>query len=334
MGVTNGRKILHHVDDLSQDDLVTILRDRATKNRPGDAAPTIAFDANWLARKLTSTKLSPAGNIFELVKSFGYKGVNSIIVVDGPTRHHSKKSTIERNTSYEQKKLDTILLRRALLQQVEKSRLPELSQKDLVHTKAKIKIIEQAVKSKEKAIRARFLPDDFLERLEEEANRLRQDSGCEGTVKIIQAKTQADLVIEHLAVTRIIDGAVANDCDFVVVAGKSMMLITDFKLGRPPARKQPKSVNSIQLAAGFKSVLCDAVVEVLKMKEDRIRVEKYNLLETDDFMLRAMIAVGLGCDTLPKGVKGLGVGTISREIKEQPITSADDLAVFYEVFYL
>ena len=82
--------------------------------------------------------------------------------------------------------------------------------------------MEQEVKSKERAIRARFLPDDFLERLEEEANRLRQDSGCEGTVKIIQAKTQADLVIEHLAVTRIIDGAVANDCDFVVVAGKSM----------------------------------------------------------------------------------------------------------------
>ena len=97
MGVTNGRKILHHVDDLSQDDLVTILRDRATKNRQRDAAPTIAYDANWLARKLTSKKVSPAANIFELVKSFGYKGVNSIIVVDGPTRHHSKKSTIERN---------------------------------------------------------------------------------------------------------------------------------------------------------------------------------------------------------------------------------------------
>ena len=121
MGVKSGGKLLYHVDNWSQDDLVTILRDRATKNRPGDAAPTIALDANWLARKLTSKKLSPDANIFELVKSFGYKGVNSIIVVDGPTRHHSKKSTIERNTSYEQKKLDTILLRRALLQQVEKS---------------------------------------------------------------------------------------------------------------------------------------------------------------------------------------------------------------------
>jgi len=59
-------------------------------------------------------------------------------------------------------------------------------------------------------------------------------------------------------------------------------------------------------------------------------VAKYNLLETDDFMLRAMIAVGLGCDTLPKGVKGLGVGTISSVIEKQQITSADELAEFYE----
>ena len=153
-------------------------------------------------------------------------------------------------------------------------------------------------------------------------------------MEIIQAKTQADLVIEHLAVTGIIDGAVANDCDFVVVAGKSMMLIKDFKLGKPASKKLPKSVVSIKLAAGFYSVLHEAVVTVLKMKADRIKKAAYDLLETDDFMLRAMIAVGLGCDTLPKGVKGLGVGTISRGIKEQPISSADDLAAFYEVFYL
>ena len=43
-----------------------------------------------------------------------------------------------------------------------------------------------------------------------------------------------------------------------------------------------------------------------------------------------MIAVGLGCDTLLKGVKGLSVTTISRELKEQAIASADELAAFYE----
>ena len=119
MGVKSGGKILHHVDNLSQDDLVTILRHRATTIRLRDAVPTIAYDANWLARKLASKKSSPAANILELVKSFRYKGVNSIIVVDGPTRHHSKKATIERDTVYEQTILDTLILRRTLLELVE-----------------------------------------------------------------------------------------------------------------------------------------------------------------------------------------------------------------------
>ena len=171
------------------------------------------------------------------MKSFRYKGVHSIIVVDGPTRHHSKKATIERDTVYEQKKLDTLILRRTLLQLVEQSRKPELPQEELVTIKGEIEKIEKTVTSNEKAIRARLLPDDFLDSLKDEVNKLKQDSGREGTVKVIQAKTQADLVIEHLAVTGIIDGAVANDCDFVVVAGKSMMLIKDFKLGKPASKK-------------------------------------------------------------------------------------------------
>ena len=84
-----------------------------------------------------------------------------------------------------------------------------------------------------------MLPDDFLDRLKDEVNILKQDSRCEGTVKIIQTKTQADLVIEHLAVTGIIDEAVANDSDFVVVACKSMMLIKSFKLENDHRRNYP-----------------------------------------------------------------------------------------------
>ena len=145
MGVKSGGKILHHVDKLSQDDLVTILRHQATEIRPGDAVPTIAYDANWLARKLTSKKSSAAANICELVKSFRYKGVNSIIVVDGPTRHHSKKATIGRDTVYEQTKLDTLILRRTLLQLVEQTRLPELPQEKLVGIKDEIEKIEKQV---------------------------------------------------------------------------------------------------------------------------------------------------------------------------------------------
>ena len=67
------------------------------------------------------------------------------------------------------------------------------------------------IASKENAIRARLIPDNFLEGLREEAEKLNQDSQCDGSVEIIQAETQADLVIEILAVRGIIDGALANE---------------------------------------------------------------------------------------------------------------------------
>ena len=101
------------------------------------------------------------------------------------------------------------------------------------------------VASKENTIRARLLPDNFLEGSREEAVKLYQYSRCDGSVEIIEEESQADLVIENLAVRGIIEGAVAIDCDFVVVAGSSMMLINDFKIGKPPAKKEPKSVNLI-----------------------------------------------------------------------------------------
>ena len=72
----------------------------------------------------------------------------------------------------------------------------------------------------------------------------------------------------------------------------------------------------------------EAIVTVLKMKANRIKNATYDLLETEDFIMRVMIAVGLGSDTLPKGVKGLSVTKISREFKEQAILSADKLAAF------
>lgn len=102
----------------------------------------------------------------------------------------------------------------------------------------------------------------------------------------------------------------------------------EFQTWKRPSKKLPKSVDSIELATGFYSVFHEAIVTVLKMKANRIKNATYDLLETEDFIMRVMIAVGLGSDTLPKGVKGLSVTKISREFKEQAILSADKLAAF------
>ena len=52
------------------------------------------------------------------------------------------------------------------------------------------------------------------------------------TVCIVEAVTQADCVICYHAMRNGDDGALANDGDFIAVAGKKMMLIKDFKIKR------------------------------------------------------------------------------------------------------
>ena len=121
MGVKNGSKMLHSVADLSFDEVATILRHRANK-QTAERPPAIAHDSNWLARKLGSSKAGPVPNIMELVKAFSSKGVDNYVVVDGPCRHHSKKETIKRDAKIERAKIDVIVLRKKLLDLVEKSR--------------------------------------------------------------------------------------------------------------------------------------------------------------------------------------------------------------------
>ena len=56
MDVKNGGKILYHVNNLTQDELVTVLQDQVAKNRIGYTLPIIFYDVNWLAQKLMSKK--------------------------------------------------------------------------------------------------------------------------------------------------------------------------------------------------------------------------------------------------------------------------------------
>ena len=91
--------MLHSASDLSIDEVTMILRHRA--NKPAAERPAIAYDANWLARKLGTAKAGPVPNIMALVKAFLSKEVDNYIIVDGPTRHHSKKETIKRDAAVE-----------------------------------------------------------------------------------------------------------------------------------------------------------------------------------------------------------------------------------------
>ena len=136
-------------------------------------------------------------------------------------------------------------------------------------------------------------------------------------ISVIEAKTQADHVITYQSKYGNCDGALADDGDFIMMGGEDMLLIKKFSFDK---RGQNKSrPTNFTLASSHLSPLKDSWCTILKKPFTDINIPEdgFNLLETDDPYLRAVIAIGTGCDVIPKGVKSIGIKTVKKFIDEE-----------------
>jgi hypothetical protein len=134
-----------------------------------------------------------------------------------------------------------------------------------------IKKIEKKVKSKEKLIHDHLLQPNFFQNLEDEAEKLVNDPSCSGFIKVVEAKMQADLICNDLALKQKVDACVVSDTDFVVVTGPSMMLIKDFKLGKSGKKSKVHRVAHLLLLTRSYNVLFNAIVSKLHLSEAQIK---------------------------------------------------------------
>ncbi len=172
-------------------------------------------------------KDGPMPGIKTLATHFLSHGVKLTIVDDGPSRHHSKKATILRDGICKQARiLDCILLHAELLKLVQQSRNPHITQADSIKIATEIKSLEKRVATKENLIRNRVAESKYRQYLEEGIDERREERKLKeefAEIEYIQARTQADAVICYHAINNLIDGAIANDSDFAVVAGRKVL---------------------------------------------------------------------------------------------------------------
>jgi hypothetical protein len=281
MGVKNGSQMLHQATVGSLAELSTILYHHC--QLCGAKTPTIDVDDQWLCRKFSMLMHGPIPGILTFATQFLSIGVKVTIVDDGPYRHHSKKATIQHDALYKQARIESILMCTNLLKRVQQSRSLDITQTESSKLLAERKKLEKTVTSKENLIRSHVPESDFCLCLEEGINQLQEEWLVQkrmAEIEYVQARTQADAVICYHALNNMIDGAIANDSKFAVVAGGKMLQI-DWKGGA-----SKKKIQGIHISSPHRSVINECMIKTLKNSHSSIEeVAKFPLLKADDPML-------------------------------------------------
>ena len=120
MTFTNGSKLFYSINNISFDDLCTLLRhccsNRSDNNITTAPLPTVFFDVSWLARKLSSSSNNSTNDILSLASQFSSNQISVVLTHNNRTyRHHSKKASIVRDQEAEQAHIDVTFLKKKII---------------------------------------------------------------------------------------------------------------------------------------------------------------------------------------------------------------------------
>ena len=101
MGIQSQQNILFKSIDMSFDSIIHVVRCHfeISKSRgevTGRSRPMVVIDVNLLGYTFVLKSCGAVGGIKILASSFAQKHIDVKIVCDGPSRHHSKRATIDR----------------------------------------------------------------------------------------------------------------------------------------------------------------------------------------------------------------------------------------------
>lgn len=296
--------------DLPIDIIVFLVQIWFERRKPqledGRVRPKVVIDANLVAYKHISNKsaIMPDGCVEIIARGFSENGIDVTIISDHPTkRHPSKRATCMRQGDKEKASIRRIKARmelEALLNIPPESRDHEA-----------VKKLQTKIRSNEN-IENRKLPPDFVEKLDAFVESY--DSEGKGNITNEQAPTQADPCAAKEAIESTADAIISGDSDFQMYVGPSGidgfadLMLKDMKLN-----SRTGSIVSCKVVTGQKAV-ADRIDEILSprlqksaFKGGDAKVPTNPIFDGErDPMVRALLAMAVGCDACPGGVDGMG----------------------------
>ena len=270
MTLVSGSQMFYSIENVTFSELCTIIRHRGAV-RSENATPTLYFDVSWLARKLSTASNDGVKSIIHLAEKFIVEGIKVVLCFDNIShRHHSKKATVIRNVKAEQARVDCILLRTELMRLFHQLNESSRSDEEKRIIKEKMNTTEKKIHKLEKTVRERLRFVDLYENVTDLARRIILKHPHHLT--IVEAKTQADTVICYENVNGDCDAAISNDGDFIMVAGKHMLLVKDFHIDRRGGKLG--ELGKFWISSSHFSVLKSSWVDLLKKRSPTFLPQK------------------------------------------------------------
>ena len=319
---SNGKQTLYNIE-ISRADLVDIGKDRLRKDHadaPTSARPIVAVDANNIANIVGRKSGNVVRAVVNHMLEIAHHGMIMVPICDGDNRPVSKQASNKNKAVRIKNANDAVIDRHRLRDvntQLEVCDIDENKRNKLEDTRTKL---EKKVRRAETSSK-NVVPSNFANLLQEEIDSISAHiphdvSG--GYVSRVQtAEFQADSLMSGMYLSKDCQLIESNDADFVIFLGDNCITIKGCTAG-----------GIVTLSCTSKSTLDDAIscLSDLSKKKVKWSCPEYPIFEgIVDMKTRILIAVIIGCDVCPGGVKGIGPQKVDEKIKQIQSSRSSDM---------
>jgi len=307
MGISGGGDLLFSLKTVTFAHLMAIASSRAEQN--GRSVPRIDIDGNWLLHRFCSKGRFAIGIFVEIVSAFVQEGFAVSIFFDGDSRYHAKLESISRRTKAEYARINGISAKGTVMQLSQRLQARQYGNIDeKLRLEEKLGKEEKYLSKCENEATRNLTLHEHYDMLKKAVKEIVDGTNKGGSIKMVEkALHEADYAICYRVMNGETDVVLANDCDYKVAAGDACLAINEFKYDT-----RAKTMKHVTLTSGSRTTIENAASAAgIALDNKHYKAAAHPLLDEASPALRALVAVGLGCDTLPGGVRGIAIKGIS-----------------------
>ncbi len=320
MGVKNAHHLTHQITGVTQQELLKIVEARSHR-RDGQDKPTIDIDVSYVYRKLFyKDNHSRINYIMSICDVLCKSGSRVVLVCDGSVRHHSKRASVQRQVERYKTKVQLYQTRCELMQVIKSISLATTETEKENLKKAESRLADNSSKLEKKIDNADLDVGDILfnKLIEESQKKMEKDPKVE--IIVMQAEFQADSVIAYRTMENLNDMTIMEDSDLAALCGKQCVSISKFEVSNLGKRNSQLTGMELFFADVItRNAICNIIG--LDVTSERASTSLYPFFDgVDDYYIRGLIAVGIGCDVYVGGVPGITLVKFSKvlvQIKEE-----------------